>query len=153
MSDIKVPLYPGTMALYQALETGEACGLQWFEGGTDIDEIEDEFREQATFSYGILGAAEADQNDKVSTIWDYSIQLEVYSNYPGRRTVAQKLQELMRFLWQTATWDTIDGLLAPEGFTIISMKIGPHRLNPAIKGGNGSWQSGSVNLVMKLNQI
>ena len=153
MNQIKVPLYPATMALYKTLKAGEACGLTWYEGDTDIDEIDANFRDQAAFGYGILGAVDADQNDKVNTIWDYSIQLEIFSSYPGRKIVAEKLNELMNFMCQGTTWSSLEKLLAPEGFTIISMNIGPHRLNPAIRGDNGTWQSGSVNLVMKLNQI
>ena len=153
MIEIKVPLYPATMALYQVLCNGDACGLEWYEGGSDIEEIDGDFRDQATFSYGILGAAEADQNDRVDDIWDYSIVLEIYSSYPGRKVVAQKLQELMSFLCQETTWQSLDALLNPEGFTTISMSIGPHRLNPAIRGDNGNWQSGSVNVVIKLNRV
>lgn len=158
MTTIKVPLYPATKALYQTLQhggvlNGGACGLEWYEGGSDIEEIEDDFKGQATFCYGILGVAEADQNDRDNDIWDYSIQLEIYSNYPGRKIVAQKLQELMVFLSQPSTWQQLDEILLPEGFTTISMSIGPHRLNPAIRGENGNWQSGSVNVTIKLNQV
>lgn len=153
MMEIKVPLYAATMALYQALSDAHACGLNWYEGGTDIEEVETDFRNQATFCYGILGAADADQNDKASDIWDYNIQLEVYSNYPGRKVVAQKLQELMAALCTSELWEAVDAALAPEGFTTIKMDVGPHRLNLPIRGDNGTWQSGSVNLTIKLNQI
>jgi len=153
MMEIKVPLYAATMAIYQALHGAGAAGLEWYEGGTDIDEIENNFKNQATFCYGILGAADVDQNDKVEDIWDYNIQLEIYSNYPGRKEVAQKLQELMAALCTLNVWDAIDNALAPEGFKMIKMSIGPHRLNLPIRGDNGVWQSGSLNVTMKLNQI
>lgn len=153
MIAIKVPLYAATMAIYQALSGTRATGLEWYEGGTDIEEIENNFKTQAVFSYGILGAADADQNDKVEDVWDYNIQLEIYSNYPGRKEVAQKLQELMAALCTENVWDAIENALAPEGFKIIKMSIGPHRLNLPIRGDNGVWQSGSLNVTMKLNQI
>ena len=54
MMEIKVPLYAATMAIYQALSGTGAAGLEWYEGGTDIDEIENNFKNQATFCYGIL---------------------------------------------------------------------------------------------------
>ena len=152
MIQIKVPLYAATMAIYQALTGTGACGLEWYEGGTDIDEIEENFKNQATFCFGILGAADADQNDKVDDVWDYNIQLEIYSNYPGRKVVAQKLQELMTALCTLSVWDAIDNALAPE-FKVIKMSIGPHRLNLPIRGDNGNWQSGSLNVTIKLNQI
>ena len=44
MTKIKVPLYAATMALYQALSSIRAAGLDWYEGGTDIDEIENDFK-------------------------------------------------------------------------------------------------------------
>ena len=153
MTEIKVPLYPATMALYTALSSIRACGLDWYEGGTDIDEIENEFKSQATFCYGILGAADADQADKVSDIWDYNIQLEIYSNYPGRKVVAQKLQELINALCMPGVWEAMDEALAPEGFETIKMSIGPYRLNLPVRDDKGTWQSGGVNLTIKLNQI
>lgn len=153
MIEIKVPLYAATMAIYQALSGARAAGLEWYEGGTDIEEIENNFKTQAVFSYGILGAADADQNDKVEDVWDYNIQLEIYSNYPGRKEVAQKLQGLMAALCTENVWDAIENALTPEGFKIIKMSIGPHRLNLPIRGDNGAWQSGSLNVTMKLNQI
>lgn len=153
MTEIKVPLYPATMALYKALSSVRACGLDWYEGGTDIDEIEDDFKNQDSFCYGILGAADADQNDKVDDIWDYNIQLEIYSNYPGRKIVAQKLQELLKALCMPEVWEVMDEALAPEGFTTIKMDAGPYRLNLPIRGEKGNWQSGSVSLTIKINQI
>lgn len=153
MIAIKVPLYAATMAIYQALSSTGAAGLEWYEGGTDIEEIENNFKTQAVFGYGILGAADADQNDKVEDVWDYNIQLEIYSNYPGRKEVAQKLQELMAALCTENVWDAIENALAPEGFKMIKMSIGPHRLNLPIRGDNGIWQSGNLNVTMKLNQI
>lgn len=153
MKEIKLPLYPATMALYQTLKNSGACGIGWYEGGEDIDEIESGFRDQTAICYGILGAANADQNDKDDDIWDYNILIEIYSNYPGRKIVAQKQQELLTFLCQASTWESLDALLKPEGFVTISMSIGPYQINPAIRGDNGNWQSGGVNVTIKLNKI
>ena len=111
MMEIKVPLYAATMALYQVLSDAHACGLNWYEGGTDIEEVETDFRNQATFCYGILGAADADQNDKASDIWDYNIQLEVYSNYP--EAPSGSVGPLKRTLGRTGLTCQYGAIMAP----------------------------------------
>ncbi len=153
MINIVVPLYPAIMALYHALKDGAAGGLQWFDGGASNEEIEASFRNQSSFFYGIIGAAEADQVDGVEDIWEVSIQLEIYSNYSGRKIVAQKLQALQTYLCQDAAWLAIESKLLSESFRMISLSIGPHRINQPIFSDAGNWQSGSVNITLKLNQV
>lgn len=152
-NDIIVPLYPAIMAVYHALKDGAAGDVRFFDGGTSDEEIEAEFRNQATFFYGIIGAAEADQRDGVDDIWDVEIQLEIYSNYSGRKIVTQKLQAVQTYLCQAAAWDKIESKLLSEDFTLISISIGSHRINQAIFGEAGVWQNGSVPITLKLNQV
>ncbi len=147
-----LPIYSVSRALYQALKNGGAGGLQWFDGGSTIKEVETEFKNQAQFFYGIIGAAEADQNDRADDIWDVGITLEIYSNYSGRKIVSQKLQALLDFLSQDSTWNTMDGMLNADGFQIIRIDLGPYRINLPIIGDNGNWQSASVQIVFKVNQ-
>ena len=152
MTNQIVPLYQAIMALYHALKEGTAAGLQWFDGGASNEEIEADFRNQSSFSYGIIGAAEADQVDGVEDIWEVNIQLEIYSNYSGRKIIAQKLQELQTYFCQITTWDAMESKLLAESFRMISMSIGPHRINQPIFSDAGNWQNGSVDLTLKLNQ-
>ena len=153
MIDIIVPLYPAIAALYHALKNGAAGGLQWFDGGASIEEVETNFQNQSSFCYGIIGAAEADQVDGTDDIWEVNIQLEIYSNYSGRKIVAQKLQALQTYLCQAEAWEAIEAKLLPENFRMIILSIGPHRINQPIFSDAGNWQNGSVNITIKLNQV
>lgn len=86
----KLPFTAISKALYATLN---GQGLEWFDSAVPITEIEDYFRSQAEFAYGILGAADMDARDtKTGPVWTMSINLQIYSNYRGRKDVAQKLE-------------------------------------------------------------
>lgn len=148
----KLPFYAVSKAIYNALSKKEQ--LEWFDSAVPIEEIEDYFKKQAEFAYGIFGAANADcvANKNMAT-WDTSINLEVYSNYKGRKVVAQKLEQLLNYLSSDAGWELLQKSLNGEGFALISMNVGTMRLNLPIYSDNGVWQSGSTSVIFRVGQL
>lgn len=150
----KTPFYAATKALYGALSADESIGIDWFDSAVPIDEIEDYFKNQSEFAYGIFGAAEADCTPiKDHAIWTMSINIDVYSNYKGKKRITQILEALMNYLSSTAGWNTIQTALAAEDFQMSSIKVNALRVNVPIYGETGVWQSGSTSIVLTMDQI
>ena len=113
-----------------------------------------DFHDKSEFAYGIFGASEADcVSNKTAVIWDCSLQLEIYSNYKGRKVVAEQLNALMTFLSSKAGTAALQTALNKEGFALISMQFRPLRVNLPIYSDNGVWQSGSVNVTFRVGQL
>lgn len=148
----KLPFYAVSKAIYNALS--KKGQLEWFDSAVPIEEIEDYFKKQAEFAYGIFGAANADcVGNKDMATWDTSINLEVYSNYKGRKVVAQKLEQLLNYLSSDEGWELLQKTLNTEGFALISMNVGTMRLNLPIYSDNGVWQSGSTSVIFRVGQL
>ena len=96
----KVPFVAISKAVYAVLsDTNNHIGLEWFDSAVPIYEIEDYFKSQAEFAYGIFGAADADCTPaKTVAVWDSTLQLEIYSNYKGRKVIAEKLEAVLNYL-------------------------------------------------------
>lgn len=104
----KSPFYPVTKAFY-AVTKNSPIGLDWFDSAVPITEIEEYFRKQKEFAYGILGASGADCTATAPDMasWNMSLQLEIYSNYKGRKVIAEKLEALLNYLSGDAGWDAL----------------------------------------------
>lgn len=151
----KVPFVAISKAVYAVLsDTNNNIGLEWFDSAVPINEIEDYFKSQAEFAYGIFGAAAADCTpNKTAAVWDSTLQLEIYSNYKGRKVIAQKLEAVLNYLSSDAGTDAIQSALNAEGFALISMTVGALRVNLPIYSDNGVWQSGGTNISFRVSQL
>ena len=151
----KTPFTAISKAVYSALsDANNGIGLSWFDSAVPINEIDNYFKTQAEFAYGIFGAADADCTpNKDTAIWDSSLQLDVYSNYKGRKVVAEKLEAVLNYLSSDEGTAAIQAALNDEGFALISMTVGALRINLPIYGDNGVWQSGGTNVVFRVNQL
>lgn len=151
----KAPFTAISTALYGAVSAEECpIGIDWFDSSVPIEEIESLFRDQAEFAYGIFGASDADCTpNKDFAIWDASLRLEIYSNYKGRKVVADKLEALLNFLGSDVGYNAIQAGLNAQGFALVSIRVGGLRVNLPIYSENGVWQSGSTDVVFKLNQL
>ena len=151
----KAPFTAISTALYGAL-SDEDCpiGIDWFDSAVPIEEIESLFRDQTEFAYGVFGTSDADCTpNKDSVIWDASMQLEIYSNYKGRKVIADKLEALLNFLSSQEGYNAIQSNLLSHRFSLVSISVGGLRVNLPIYSENGVWQSGSTNVVFKVNQM
>ena len=146
----KSPFYPVTKAFY-AVTKNSPIGLDWFDSAVPITEIEDYFRKQKEFAYGILGASDADCTDTAS--WNMSLQLEIYSNYKGRKVIAEKLEALLNYLSGDAGWKALQKELYADGYQLISIKVGSLRTNLPVYGDTGVWQNGGTTLIFRIDQI
>ena len=148
----KAPFSAVTSALYSVLSADS--GIEWFDSAVPIDEIDGYFKNQAEFAYGIFGASEADcVSNKTVAIWECDMQLEIYSNYKGRKVIAEQLEELLNYLSSDAGKLALQTAFNQEGFALINMTIGALRVNLPIYSDNGIWQSGSANVSFRVNQL
>lgn len=151
----KVPFVAISKALYAAL-TDKTCdvGLSWFDSAVPINEIEALFKAQSEFAYGVFGTSEADcEKNSTSIIWTAGIQLEVYSNYKGRKVVAEKLQAVLNYISSDCGYYAIQRVFNAEGYTLVDIKAGNIGINLPIYSDNGVWQSGGLRLSFRISQI
>ncbi len=151
----KAPFMAISKAVYTVLSgNGNGIGLEWFDSAVPIGEIDDYFKNQAEFTYGIFGAANADCTpNKTAAVWDSTLQLEIYSNYKGRKVIAQKLEAVLNYLSSDGGTAAVQTALNAEGFALISMTVGVLRVNLPIYSDNGVWQSGSTSISFRVSQL
>jgi len=149
----KAPFTALTKSLYAVLNNNPSVGLDWFDSAVPINEIDDYFKAQAEFAYGIFGQSDADcAPNKTAVVWDGSLQLEVYSNYKGRKVVAQKLEALLNYLSNDG-FAALGTELNREGYSLVSLTVGALRVNLPMYSDNGVWQSGGTTIRFQLHQI
>ena len=141
-------------ALYSVLNNNQAIALEWFDSAIPIKEIDDYFKAQSEFAYGVFGESDADcKPNKTAIVWDGSLQLEIYSNYKGRKVVAQKLEALLNYLSSDTGFAALSMALGAEGYALVSLTVGRMRVNLPMYGDNGVWQSGSTGISFQLHQL
>lgn len=149
----RAPFYAITKAIYQTLKTSD-IGLEWFDSSTPIEEIEQLFKNQEEFSYGVFGNSDADcLTNKDTAIWDASIRLDVYSNYKGRKVISQKLEAVLNYLCTDKGWNGLQSSFVADGYQLISIDVGRLVINAPFYGDIGVWQSGSINVMFKVGQL
>lgn len=147
----KLPFTAISKALYATLN---GQGLEWFDSAVPIAEIEDYFRSQTEFAYGILGAADMDARDtKTGPVWTMTINLQIYSNYRGRKDVAEKMEALFNRLASGSGKFAMNSSLNADGFTLVDMTIGAVSISLPIVGDAGEWQNGSIDLKIRVGQL
>lgn len=146
----RLPFNSMQAALYKVLSTMD---IGWFDSGVSITEIEDYYKGQGQIAYGVIGAADADANvNKDKTIWSVALDLEVYSNYKGRKHVIDTLEAVVNLLDNTSSIKTMNERLNEENFTLVDITIGNIRVNLPIYGDSGVWQSGATTLTFRIGQ-
>lgn len=148
----KTPFYAANLAIYQSLTKDGK--MDWFDSSVPVFEIDDYFRKQEEFCYGIIGAEEADctPNDDM-VLWTVSTNLEVYSNYKGRKVIALKLEELLNFFSSQEGWDALQDILHANGFNLWGISVGRMRMNMPMYSEKGIWQSGGTDITLKMTQL
>lgn len=148
----RAPFYAVTKAVYSALKA-MPDGLEWFDSSVPIPEIEDFFKAQPEFAYGIFGASTADcMPNKDIAVWQCSLNLDIYSNYKGRKAISIQLEKLLNYFSTQEGWDAIQTALGAEGFSMIDIRVGALSINPPIYAELGVWQSGSTQLNFRVQQ-
>lgn len=149
----KTPFYAVIKAVNKALEEDDA-GVAWFDGNATIDEIEGYFQTQSEFCYGIIGASEADTIPNMDMeIWEMNLELEIYSNYKGKKIIAQKLETLLNYLCTDKAWNILQTNMRTEEFGLINMRVGKMRINLPIFSDKGTWQSGGTSVMFRVCHI
>lgn len=146
----KLPFTSMTRALYKTLSAkGE---LEWFDCSVPVMAIEQHFQNRNKFEYGIMGASNITSDaNKDSVIWRGTIGLEVYSNYRGRKKIAERLEQLLNYLAKDG-FILLQQNLRNDGYRLVSISFGDFSINMPIFGENGIWQSGVTNLTFILEQ-
>ena len=151
----KAPFTAITKSLYTVLSSNDCpVGLEWFDSAVPISEIHDYFKTQAEFAYGIFCEEDADCTDnQTEAVWDGGLQLEIYSNYKGRKIVAAKLEALLNFLSSDAGYNALQEALHTAGYGLVDLTIGGLRVNRPIYSDYGVWQSGGANISFRIHQL
>ena len=142
----KLPFTAISKALYATLN---GQGLEWFDSAVPITEIEDYFRSQAEFAYGIMDA----RDTKTGPVWTMSINLQIYSNYRGRKDVAQKLETTFCRLVSPDGREALNTSLNTDGFNLVDLTVGAVSISLPIVGDAGEWQNGSIDLKIRVGQL
>ena len=150
----KAPFKAITTALYSVLtSTGCDVGLAWFDSAIPMNEIYDNFKGQVEFAYGEFGASDADPiKNKTEIVWDANLDLMIYSNYRGRKVIAEMLENLLNYLSDDG-YDALEEALKLEGFALIELMIKPMRINLPTYSDYGVWQSGSTSITFRIHQL
>lgn len=147
------PFTAATKALYSSLNGNAQVGIDWFDSAVPMTEIQTHFKGQEQFAYGIFGAADADCADSNDTaLWTTSMNLEIYSNYRGRKQIADILDKLLNYLSSTDGWTALAKSFVESGYNLVSIQIGTMHVNLPIYSDIGVWQSGEVQIIFTLNQ-
>jgi len=153
----KLPFVAISKALYAALnDKGCDVGLEWFDSAVPIEEINNNFKTQAEFAYGIFGASSADCVDnKTVAVWDAEIQLEVYSNYKGRKVVAEKLEAVLNYFSNDNKTGNkaLQTVLNENGYAVVEIIARDISINLPMYSDNGVWQSGGLWLTFRISQL
>jgi hypothetical protein len=150
----RAPFTAITKSLNTVLKNNSAIGLEWFDSAVPINEIDDYFRTQAQFAYGVYGESDADcKPNKTAVVWDGGLQLEIYSNYKGRKIVAQKLEALLNYLSSDTGFAALSTALGAEGYVLVALTVGPMRVNLPMYSEKGVWQSGGTSIRFQLHQV
>lgn len=147
----KAPFYSVGKAIYSALSNMD---IEWFDSSASADDVEEFFKEQSQYSYGILGTSTADAiPNKDTVIWECSTMLEIYSNYKGRKVITKNLEDLLNYLSSQDGWDAIQRELNDEGYVLIAITVGSLSVNMPMFGDYGVWQSGTTSVQLKIQQV
>lgn len=85
-------------------------------------------------------------------MWTMNLDLEVYSNYKGRKAVTNTLESLLNFFADSGTWDEMNTNLEPDGFMLVSVTVSRLRVNLPVYGDTGVWQSGATTVRLLVSQ-
>lgn len=145
------PFVATSKALYAALNS--SLGIEWFDSAVPMAEITDHFKNQERFEYGVFGESDADCADNKDTaVWTSTMNLEIYSNYRGRKRIAETLEKLLNYLSSDEGWKKLAASFVANGFTLVSIKVGRLHINLPIYSDIGIWQSGETQIEFILNQ-
>lgn len=145
------PFYAVTRAVNQALKAQH--DLEWFETNVPMPKIEEHFKNQTEYAFGIFGTSTADCTaNKSATVWQTSLFLEIYSNYRGRKVLSIHLARLLNYLSSDEGWEALKQPLAEDGFNLESVSVGTMTINMPVYGESGTWLSGSTTVTFKLTQ-
>lgn len=146
----KAPFYSVGKVIYKALSE---MSIDWFDSSASPSDVEEFFKDQSEYSYGILGTSTADCfPNKDTAIWECSTMVEIYSNYKGRKVIGLLFEELLNHLCSQECWDAIQKGLNDEGYTLIDIKIGAMSVNMPMYGEYGIWQSGTTSIQLNIQQ-
>ena len=77
-------------------------------------------------------------------VWTMSINLQIYSNYRGRKDVAQKLETTFCRLVSPDGREALNTSLNTDGFNLVDLTVGAVSISLPIVGDAGEWQNGSI---------
>lgn len=147
------PFYAVTKALYYTVSNSN-INLELFDSATPIYEIEDYFKNQEVFSYAVMCSSSCDaNNEKDSIVWNMSLDIEIYSNYKGRKIISEKLENLLNYLSSDEGWQIMQNKLIDDKFQLLKIVANNINIGLPIFSDNGIWQNGKITFNFTVEQI
>lgn len=138
---------------YKLMTNADEMDFEVYDSGMSIQEIMGSLKLMNTINYGIIaditGTQTAAKTDTI--IWQMNIRLELFSNYKGRKQIADMINTVAKVV--TTYQNEFNANLCQKGYFVVRNQIGESAIGSAIGDGNLTWQNGYITITYFLSQL
>lgn len=138
---------------YKLMTNADEMDFEVYDSGMSIQEIMGSLKLMNTINYGIIaditGTQTAAKTDAI--IWQMNIRLELFSNYKGRKQIADMINTVAKVV--TTYQNEFNANLCQKGYFVVRNQIGESAIGSAIGDGNLTWQNGYITITYFLSQL
>lgn len=149
----KPPFYEFQSEIYSLFTKADEMNFSIYDSGLSIQEILNDLKNMSSVKYGIIADVTGSQaSAKVdSIIWQMSVRIELFSNYKGRKPIAEMINTITAVATQYI--DAFSANLISKGYQVVRMSVGESAIGSAIGDGSLVWQNGYITLNYFLAQL
>ena len=138
---------------YKLMTNADEMDFDVYDSGLSIQEILGSLKNMSSINYGVIaditGNQTAAKTDAI--IWQMNIRLELFSNYKGRKKIADMINTVAKVVTQYQ--DAFNANLCQKGYFVVRTQIGESAIGSAIGDGNLTWQNGYLTITYFLSQL
>ena len=138
---------------YKLMTNADEMDFEVYDSGMSIQEIMGSLKLMNTINYGVIaditGTQTAAKTDAI--IWQMNIRLEMFSNYKGRKQIADMINTVAKVV--TTYQNEFNANLCQKGYFVVRNQIGESAIGSAIGDGNLTWQNGYITITYFLSQL
>ena len=138
---------------YKLMTNADEMDFEVYDSGMSIQEIMGSLKLMNTINYGVIaditGTQTAAKTDAI--IWQMNIRLELFSNYKGRKQIADMINTVAKVV--TTYQNEFNANLCQKGYFVVRNQIGESAIGSAIGEGNLTWQNGYITITYFLSQL
>ena len=147
------PFFAFQSELYKLLTNADEMDFPVYDSSLSLQDITKQLNFQGEVNYGIItdvtGTPTSAKTDAI--IWKMSVRIELFSNYRGRKRIADMITKIGEVTTQYIEPFNIN--LAKNNYSVVRMVIGQSTIGPAINDGAINWQNGFINIEYYLSQL